>query len=248
MNAPSPLSPAQIERLRRDAKRKARASGTPLHAALDEAAIAAGFSNWSRLMNAAADPDGDVAGDDAMARRIAAATPEAIAATVAESKAALDRLNARAPDALLEMEASIDRALAAQTRPHTRKTDTALAFFADIGALGARQEAICRELLRASHGQERGRVGIDVLFRALPLDQHLRHESFPAEDQRQAVTTTLRWLAEKPRKRPHGGQMHITYMLLPEFSVGPAEVRFSFSPLFLQELEALARHHQVPAY
>lgn len=49
------FSSAQIERLRRDAKAKARNGGIALHAALDETANAWGFSNWSLLMKAAND-------------------------------------------------------------------------------------------------------------------------------------------------------------------------------------------------
>lgn len=53
MDSTHKISPAQIERLRRDAKAKARNGGIALHAALDETANAWGFSNWSLLMKAA---------------------------------------------------------------------------------------------------------------------------------------------------------------------------------------------------
>lgn len=49
MTRNSPVS-AQLEQLKRNAKRRARADGLPLHQVLDAEAVQRGFANWSLLV------------------------------------------------------------------------------------------------------------------------------------------------------------------------------------------------------
>ena len=47
------FTPAQLEQFRRDAKRFARSSSVPHHAALDQIAVSKGFANWSLMAKTA---------------------------------------------------------------------------------------------------------------------------------------------------------------------------------------------------